>query len=249
MMRKARSGVLVPFADNEGPDTHRLIRAFVVRHRCLRHRGLLYVFDDVCTKQIRSSYDIAFGLKNDIWCATHETGSLCHLRTTQALIRADWSGPSLSAHRISGYCSICRRTENANIRLLRCTRWSGSTLSAQCIRILFVRYAPYQRGQKTWQLLGTNTMPCRRFVALSEYIFQTVQASNHIQIYYLSKISSLEPGHNISFTSACASSEDLVHPVRIRMLIRISTYVLLIAKDSNHLQILLSDFAGAKGRK
>ena len=113
-----------------------------------------------------------------------------------------------------------------------------------------MRCASYQRRQKTWQLLGTNTMPCRRFVALNEYIFQTVQASNHIQINYLSKISSFEPGHNnISFTSACASSEDLIHPVRIRMLIRISAYVLLIVKDSNHLQVLLSHFAGGKERK
>ena len=62
---------------------------------------------------------------------------LCNMRTTHSLISlrlsAGWSGPSLSAYRINGYCSICRRTENAQIRWHRCARWSGSTLSAKCI--------------------------------------------------------------------------------------------------------------------
>ena len=65
---------------------------------------------------------------------THEKGPL---RTTQALIslriRTGWSGPSLSAYRINGYCCIYRRTEN--------TRLSGPTLSARCIRVFFVRFA------------------------------------------------------------------------------------------------------------
>ena len=48
-------------------------------------------------------------------------GLLCYLRTPQAPISlrfcTGWSGPSLPAYRINGYLSICRRTENANIRL------------------------------------------------------------------------------------------------------------------------------------
>ena len=74
-------------------------------------------------------------------------GRLCNLRTTQALISlrisAGWSGPSLSAYRIRGYGSICRRTETAQIRLhrCRCACWSRPTLSINCIRALFVRWA------------------------------------------------------------------------------------------------------------
>ena len=69
-------------------------------------------------------------------------GPLCNLRTTQAQISlrisTGWSGPSLSAYRINGYCSICLRTENGQIRLFGCACWSGSTLSASCIRPNFV---------------------------------------------------------------------------------------------------------------
>ena len=70
-------------------------------------------------------------------------GSLCNLWTMQTLINlrvsAGWSWSSLSAHKISRYCSIWRRTENGQIRLHRCARWSGPTLSAKCIRVFFVR--------------------------------------------------------------------------------------------------------------
>ena len=42
-------------------------------------------------------------------------GPLYEMRTTQALISlrrcAGWSGPSLSAYRINGYCTICRQTD------------------------------------------------------------------------------------------------------------------------------------------
>ena len=57
---------------------------------------------------------------------------LCNLRTTQAQISlrisAGWSGSSLSAYRINGYCRICRATENAQIGLHWCARWSGPKL-------------------------------------------------------------------------------------------------------------------------
>ena len=41
-------------------------------------------------------------------------------------------------HLISGYCSICQQTENAQIRLHRCARWSRPALSADCLRSLFL---------------------------------------------------------------------------------------------------------------
>ena len=66
-----------------------------------------------------------------------QKGPLCNLWTTQALISlhisAGWSGPSLSAYRIGGNCSICWWTENAQARLHRCTLWSGPTLSGKCM--------------------------------------------------------------------------------------------------------------------
>ena len=55
-------------------------------------------------------------------------------------ISAGWSEPTLSTYRICGYCTICRRTENAQIRLHGCACWSGPTLSANCIKVFFVRY-------------------------------------------------------------------------------------------------------------
>ena len=65
-------------------------------------------------------------------------GPLSNLRTTQAQISlrisAGWSGPSLSAYRINGYCRICWQTENAQVRLHGCACWSGPTLSTNCIR-------------------------------------------------------------------------------------------------------------------
>ena len=68
---------------------------------------------------------VIFHLMRNAW-----KGTLFNLRTTQAQISlrisAGWSGPSLSAYRISGYSSIYR-TENAWIRLRRYTRWSEST--------------------------------------------------------------------------------------------------------------------------
>ena len=48
------------------------------------------------------------------------------LRTMPALISlcicTGWSGPSLSAYRIYGYWSTCRRAENVHIRLHACAR-------------------------------------------------------------------------------------------------------------------------------
>ena len=68
---------------------------------------------------------------------------LCYLEITQAQISlrisGGWSGPSLSAYRNNGYCSICERTGKAHIRLNRYAHWSGPTLSAKCIRALFMR--------------------------------------------------------------------------------------------------------------
>ena len=91
-----------------------------------------------------------------IWSAQHEKESICNLRTAQALISlcmsAGWSGPSLAAYRINGYCSTCWRTENAQIRLRRCARWSGPLLSEISVKDLFKRYASYVMAQwaATW---------------------------------------------------------------------------------------------------
>ena len=79
-------------------------------------------------------------------------GPLCNVWTTQAQISlricAGWSGPSFSAYRISGYCSIQRLTENPQIRLHRCTSWFGPILSANCIRALFMYYAVIKKNEK-----------------------------------------------------------------------------------------------------
>ena len=52
-------------------------------------------------------------------------GSLCNLPTMQTQISlwisTGWSGPSLAAYKINGYCSICGQTENAQTRLHECT--------------------------------------------------------------------------------------------------------------------------------
>ena len=70
---------------------------------------------------------------------------LCNLRTTQVQISlrecAGWSGPSTSAYRINGYCSLCERTDNAQIRLHGWACWSVSSLFAYDIRALFPRWA------------------------------------------------------------------------------------------------------------
>ena len=52
---------------------------------------------------------------------------------------SSWSGPSLSAYIINWYCSICRRTQNVQIRLFGCTRSSGHSSFAYGIKDLFAR--------------------------------------------------------------------------------------------------------------
>ena len=68
-------------------------------------------------------------------------GPFCHLQTMQTQISlhecAGWSGLSLSAYRINGYCSICQQTENAQMRLHRCVHTTGPSLFAYGIRGLF----------------------------------------------------------------------------------------------------------------
>ena len=65
---------------------------------------------------------------------------------------AGWSGLSLSANGINGYCSICRRTENVHIRLHRCACWSGPTLSENCIRLFFFfpRCTSFDKRKPWW---------------------------------------------------------------------------------------------------
>ena len=66
---------------------------------------------------------------------------LCNLQTMQAQISlcicAGWSGPSMSACRINGYHSLCRWTENAQIRLHGCACSSGSLQFAYGRRAFF----------------------------------------------------------------------------------------------------------------
>ena len=88
-------------------------------------------------------------------------GPLSNLRTTQALISlrisAGWSGPAMFAYRISGYCNIYRRTEDAQTRLQRCARWSGPILTANCIRITLclAHHIPYVNSS-----FAEHDMPC-----------------------------------------------------------------------------------------
>ena len=68
-------------------------------------------------------------------------GPLCNKRTPQAQIclriSVGWSGHLLSAQRINRYCSICRQTEKTHIRLHGCAGWSGPSLFACDIRVIF----------------------------------------------------------------------------------------------------------------
>ena len=65
----------------------------------------------------------------------------CNLRTTQVQMNLrecrGCLGPSLPAYRIKVYCCICRRAENAQIRLHGCTCWSWPSQFAYDIRALF----------------------------------------------------------------------------------------------------------------
>ena len=85
-------------------------------------------------------------VKYEMMCKARK-GPLCNLQTTKALISlricTGWSGPSLSAYWINGYCSICQRTENVQIRQHRCVHFSGSPLFAYGIRALFLLCASY----------------------------------------------------------------------------------------------------------
>ena len=78
--------------------------------------------------------------RENMWYANTRKWPVWNLRTTQALIslrtRAGWSELVLFANRINEYCSICRRTENVQIRLHGCARSSGPTLFAYGIRAL-----------------------------------------------------------------------------------------------------------------
>ena len=73
-----------------------------------------------------------------------------NLQTVQARISlhicTGWSGLSLSAYRINGYCSICQWTENTQIRLNGCACWAESSLFAYDISALFPRCASYDTG-------------------------------------------------------------------------------------------------------
>ena len=86
--------------------------------------------------------------RKDYMMRSTQKGPLCNMWTMQALISlricAGWSGPALSTYRINRYCSICRRTENVQIRLHRCTCSSGSSLFAHGIRSFFPRCASYE---------------------------------------------------------------------------------------------------------
>ena len=68
-----------------------------------------------------------FFIHENIMCNARK-GPICSLQTMQAFISlhicAGWSRASLSADRINGYCSICKLSENAQIRL---HGWEGSS--------------------------------------------------------------------------------------------------------------------------
>ena len=97
--------------------------------------------------------------KYNIMCYAQKR-PLCNQWTMQALISlyisAGRSGPSLSAYRISGYCSIRRWTENVQIRLHRCAYTSEPTLSAKCmgpfgaLNIIWYFLAPDKRSSQVF---------------------------------------------------------------------------------------------------
>ena len=77
-----------------------------------------------------------------IRCAKHEKGlyAVCGQRWPWSACASE---PSLFAYRINGNCSICRRTENAQIKLRGCACCSGPSLFTYDIRPLFPCRASY----------------------------------------------------------------------------------------------------------
>ena len=79
-------------------------------------------------------------------------------------ISTGWSGPSLSTYIINWYCSICQRTENAQIRLHRCACWSGPTFFCKLYKGLFrvlciICYKNHYKWNGTlWQLQSQSTI-------------------------------------------------------------------------------------------
>ena len=68
-----------------------------------------------------------------------------------------WSGPALSTYRINGYCSMCRRTTNVQIRLHGCACRSRPSLLPYGIKaffslriICFLKKAVYHIYPKYW---------------------------------------------------------------------------------------------------
>ena len=88
---------------------------------------------------------------NWIWCAKHKKGpyAICGQRRP-------WSACANAQADLGLRCPLkepmdtvlCRRTENVQVRLHGCTYWSEPTLSANCIRALFVRYASIMQHVK-----------------------------------------------------------------------------------------------------
>ena len=93
---------------------------------------------------------ICFHWKSNEMMRNVPKGPLCKLRTTQALIslriRAGWSWPSLSAYRISGYCSICG-DKTARMRTLIWTLAvrKRHKRSSPTLRVVWSRNSSYSR--------------------------------------------------------------------------------------------------------
>ena len=72
---------------------------------------------------------------------------LWHMRTAKVqmgvCIRKVWSGHSLFVDIYYSIHWFCNRTTKAMISLRECAGWSGPALSANCISVLFVRFASY----------------------------------------------------------------------------------------------------------
>ena len=123
-----------------------------------------------------------------------------------------WSGPLLSAYGISGYCSICWWPEKAQNRLHRCARWSGPTLSVNCIRALFVHCAlyvfckeikkifickpSYHKTVLLWQVLKPTVWDC---VSLLWWLAEYLETLSYLYVYSLLKHQAKFVADNILF--------------------------------------------------
>ena len=109
-------------------------------------------------------------LENNNWCVTWEKKTLCHIWTVKVKmsvhIHAVWSGHSLFVNIYYSIYWFCKRTMKASISLRECVGWSGPSLSANCIRTLFVRCASYKTLSMSYILWYCERVCCSLVLAV-----------------------------------------------------------------------------------